>query len=179
MIVNKLNRSYILMLNNIRSRILKLYDYPELVIPNINDICNYAYHSSSFNDMKRPINTVINNLHNMDDKELKVIASGLFRYKSKIVYRSSEEFNHLLNKKVNIPQEVQNILREKVENAYLHSYFIFTKNDIVKYHLEEIEHILSKCGLIPSDKLVNAIKDYNNEAQNIYESVSNKNTLVK
>lgn len=87
MMVDKLDKGELIALNNIKNRILKLYDYPELVVPNINDICACACYGNRFSDMKRPVHLLIYILNKMDDKELFGFADDLYYWKSKMAYR--------------------------------------------------------------------------------------------
>lgn len=238
MMVDKLDKGELIALNNIRNRILNLYDYPELVVPNINDICACACYGNRFSDKKRPVHLLIYILNKMDDKELKGFASDLFYWKSQMAYRDRKpslipwlqddvadnincskrlkkylkyrggytyklldktlectdeqleehkvdknEFYGLLMRKFKIsllPNQVYYEIFEKAKTAHLHSYFLFTPNDIKKYGLQDIESILSQCGLIPTIEQIAENRKYNDEVQEIYDSIVGKeNTLIK
>lgn len=85
--IKKLNKGDLIALNNVRNRILNLYDYPELVVPNINDICCCACYGNRFSDKKRPVHMLIYILNHMEDKELFGFADDLYYWKSKMAYR--------------------------------------------------------------------------------------------
>lgn len=87
MMADKLNKGELIALNNIRNRILNLYDYPELVVPNINDICACACYGNRFSDRKRPVHMLIYILNHMEDKELLGFADDLYYWKSIMAYR--------------------------------------------------------------------------------------------
>ena len=71
----------------VKDIILNLYDYPELVVPNINDICCCACYGNRFSDKKRPVHMLIYILNHMEDKELFGFADDLYYWKSKMAYR--------------------------------------------------------------------------------------------
>ena len=235
--IEKLDKGDLIALNNIRNRILNLYDYPELVVPNINDICCCACYGNRFRDKKRSVHMLIYILNNMEDKELFGFAYDLYYWKSTMAYgdrkpsliswlqddvadnincskrlkkylkyrgnytyklldKSLEEtddsleehkvdkneFYGLLERKFQIsllPQHIHHQLYNKAKTAYLHSYYLFTPNDIEKYGLQEIEQILSRCGLIATEEQIAENREYNDEVQNIYDSVVNESTLVE
>lgn len=227
--IKKLGKGDLITLNNIRNRILNLYDYPELVVPNINDICCCAYYGNRFSDKKRPVHMLIYILNNMEDKELFGFADDLYYWKSKMAYRDRKpslipwlsddvadkiicsrrlkkylkyrggytyklldesleetdgsleehkvdknEFYGLLVRKFKmslLPKQAHRQLYNKAKTAYLHSHYLFTPNDIKKYGLQDIEPILSQCGLIATKEQIAENTKYNDEVQSIYKDV--------
>lgn len=227
--IEKLNKGDLITLNNIRNRILNLHDYPELVVPNINDICCCACYGNRFSDKKRPVYMLIYILNHMEDKELLGFADDLYYWKSIMAYRDRKpslipclqddvadnincsrrlkkylkyrcgyayklldksieqtedsleehkvdknEFYGMLLRKFKmslLPNKAHHELYKKAKTAYLHSHYLFTPNDIQKYDLQEIESILSQCGLIATKEQIDENTKYNNEVQRIYEDI--------
>ena len=227
--IEKLDKGDLIALNNIRNRILNLYDYPELVVPNINDICCCACYGNRFSDKKRSVHMLIYILNNMEDKELFGFADDLYYWKSIMAYRDRKpsliswlqddvadnincskrlkkylkyrggytyklldksleetdnsleehkvdknEFYGLLLRKFKLsllPNKVHHEIYKKAKTAYLHSHFLFTPNDIIKYNLQEIEPMLSQCGLMATKEQIAENTKYNDEVQDIYENI--------
>ena len=83
---------------------------------------------------------------------------------------STDEFHALLkqNFKVSLlPERVLEIIREKFPRSPYQCYYLFTKNDIQKFGLQEIEPILTKSGWMASDELINQVKEYNDTVEDI------------
>ena len=236
--IKKLDKGDLIALNNIRNRILNLYDYPELVVPNINDICCCACYGNRFSDKKRPVHMLIYILNHMEDKELFGFADDLYYWKSTMAYRDRKpsliswlqddvadnincskrlkkylkhrggytyklldesleetdtsleehkvdknEFYGLLLRKFKLsllPNKVHHEIYKKAKTAYLHSHFLFTPNDIIKYNLQEIEPILSQCGLMATKEQIAENTKYNDEVQDIYENIVEcQNNFIK
>lgn len=231
MFIKKLNKNELLMLNNIRNRILTFYDYPELVVPNIEDICCYAIAETRKEYGRLPklgMPYAIYTMNNMDDKELKGIADDLFYWNSQMAYRDRKpslmpwlqdiadnlfcsrklskylkhrsgycfklldkpkehtaadllihkvdknEFYGLLKIRFNITLLSISVHREllsKAADAHLHSYYLFTPNDIEKYGLQDVAHTLYESGLVPTKKQINDRLIYNKEVEQVYDSI--------
>ena len=77
-----------------------------------------------------------------------------------------------------LPNKVHHEIYKKAKTAYLHSHFLFTPNDIIKYNLQEIEPILSQCGLMATKEQIAENTKYNDEVQDIYENIVDSNGYV-
>jgi len=103
------------------------------------------------------------------DKSLEETDNGLEEHKV-----DKNEFYGLLLRKFKLsllPNKVHHEIYKKAKTAYLHSHFLFTPNDIIKYNLQEIEPILSQCGLMATKEHIAENTKYNDEVQDIYENI--------
>lgn len=83
---------------------------------------------------------------------------------------NTDEFHALLkqNFKVSLlPERVLKIIQAKFHRSPGWCYYLFTKNDIQKFGLQEIEPILTKSGWMASDELINQVKEYNDTVEDI------------
>ncbi len=87
-LIEALGKPHLLVLNEVREKILTMYDYPELIVPNLDDIIWLAYDSPKYNSEHAfSVSNLIQKLNCMDHNALTQFASDLYYRNAYVAYR--------------------------------------------------------------------------------------------